>query len=396
MNPVLVRHVLVLGALAALGPLAIDMYLPSFPRIAHDLATDEGAVQFSLVSFFVALALGQAFWGPLSDMYGRKRPLLVGLGLFVLTSLGCALAASIEALTLLRFVQGLGASACMVISRAVIRDLYSGVDAARLLSLVLLVLGVSPIIAPLFGSLLLQLVHWPALFLVFAAFGIACMALVAFLLEETQPPARRVGAGFGAAFAIYRRLMIDRRFVGTVFVGGFAQAGMFAYLAGSPFVFMTLNGTTPVLYSVIFAVNAIGLIGGAQFNVRLIRAFGAEALIRCATAVYALAACVLLVVTLLSVPGLPALVLPLFVLVSCMGLIMPPSAMLAIDPHPTIAGTASSLIGTLQWTAAASSGVIVSLLFNGTALPMVGTIAVCALGAMVMARLILRPVPVPA
>jgi DHA1 family bicyclomycin/chloramphenicol resistance-like MFS transporter len=222
------RHTLVLGTIIALGALGIDTYLPAFPAIAASLGVDEGSVQLSLVSYFLALAVGQTIYGPLSDRIGRRPPLLFGFAVFVLGSVGAALSSSIEMLVGMRFIQGLGACGGMVIPRAVVRDVRSGEEAARLFALMLLVLGVSPILAPLLGSLLLTWLPWQADFWFLAGFGLCCLTMTVFFLEETNPPFRRTSGGIGKAFRSYGRLLVDRWFMTTVLIGGFSQAVVFA------------------------------------------------------------------------------------------------------------------------------------------------------------------------
>ena len=377
------RHAMVLGTLIALGALGIDMYLPAFPAIAESFGVDEGKVQFSLVSYFVALALGQMFYGPASDHIGRRLPLLFGFTLFILASAGCALAPSIDVLIAMRFLQGIGACAGMVIPRAIVRDLRSGEDAARLFALMLLVLGVSPILAPLLGSLLLDWgLPWQAPFWFLTAFGVSCLVLIVFLLEETNPPERRSAGGVGMAFRNYGSLLVDRRFVVTALVGGFSQAVVFAYLAGSPFVYLTLHHVSNKIYSLLFALNAIGLIGSAQTNVFMIRRFGAIRLILLATTAQSLAALTLLASTVLHFDAVTTIAVCLFFCVSCQGLIGPITSMLSLEPHPKKAGAASALMGSLQYACGAVSSMMVSYFFNETSIPFAAVLAACALSGL--------------
>ena len=282
MKSVFLRNALVLGMLSAVGPFAIDMYLPAFPAIARDLNADIGAVQMSLMSFFLAVSLCQILYGPISDRVGRKPPIYFGLTLFVLAGIGCSFVQSAEALIALRFVQGVGACASMVITRAIIRDLHTGHEAARLMATTMLVFSVSPILAPLAGSTLTEFFSWRVIFWVIALIGLGGLAVVAFLLPETRAPAARTSGSVGDIARTYLSLLKDRRFLGLVFIGGLGQASFFAYLAGSSVVFIEHFGLTPSLYSLIFATNAIAFIGGAQFNSYLMRRFGAERVVRLA------------------------------------------------------------------------------------------------------------------
>lgn len=381
-----VRRALLLGTFTAIGPLGTDMYLPALPAIARDLRTEEGVAQLSLMSFFVALALGQAVYGPVSDMLGRKRPLLLGFALEAAASVGCAYASTVEMLIALRFVQGLGACAGMVVARAAARDLYSGTELARLFSLMMLVLGVSPILAPIIGSSIMMVFPWHAIFWCQAVFGLFCVVLLLLFFTETHEPGRRLEGGLRPVFATYGRLLLDFRFLGIVLSSGLSQAGFFAYLAGSPFVYITLHGVPPALYSVLFGVNAIGLIGMSQLNGRLIARLGALRLIRTAILFYLLAALVLATLALLRVDSLPATAALLFIEIACMGCILPIGSMLALERHGTIAGSASALMGSLQFAIGALASALVGAVFNGTSLPMAGTIAGCAALSFLLSR----------
>jgi DHA1 family bicyclomycin/chloramphenicol resistance-like MFS transporter len=374
-----VRYAFVLGTLTALGALGIDMYLPAFPAIARSLGVDEGRVQLSLVSYFIALAVGQMVYGPLSDRYGRRLPLLIGLLLFSLASVGAALSTSIETLIALRFVQGIGACAGMVIPRAVVRDLRSGDEAARLFALMMLVLGVSPIFAPLLGSLLIAWLPWQAMFWFLAFFGLLCFGSITLFLEETHPLHRRTEGGIPETLRTYRRLLAERSFMIPVLIGGFSQAILFAYLAASPFIYITLHHISPTVYSILFAGNAVGLIGLAQANVFLLRKFGATALMRFATTAQTIATLILLTAVVFRVDSLPLVALCFFVCVGVHGLIGPTTGMLSLEPYPAFAGAASALSGTIQFACGALSGSVVSALFNGTALPFAAVVAACAI-----------------
>lgn len=390
------RHALTLGTLVALGALGIDTYLPAFPAIAKSLRVSEGQVQLSLVSYFVAIALGQMVYGALSDRHGRRLPLLVGLTIFTLASVGCALSRNIETLIAMRFLQGLGACAGMTIPSAVVRDLRSGEEAARLFALMILVLGVSPIFAPLLGSLITAWMPWPALFWFLAFFGVLCIGSVAFLLEESHAPERRTTGPVAGVFATYARLLRERAFVVPVLTGGLSQAVLFAYLAASPFVYITLYHMAPTAYSGLFAFNAVGLIGLAQFNVPLLRRFGSTRLIRTASAAQTGATLVLLTTLALRLDSLPLTAACLFVAVGAHGLMGPTTTMMALEPNPDVAGAASALAGTLQFACGAISGSLVSALFDGTALPFAGVVAACAVAGLVLATLKSAPVPATA
>jgi DHA1 family bicyclomycin/chloramphenicol resistance-like MFS transporter len=387
---IIARPALVLGILSTIGPVAIDMYLPAFPAIAASLGTDIGQVQLSLVSFFAALMIGQLIYGPVSDAIGRKKPLYAGLALFVLASIGCSTAQSVEALIVLRFVQGLGACAGMVLSRAIVRDLHTGREAVRLISLMMLVLSVSPMLAPLGGSLLVEFASWRFIFFVIAAAALSCAVLMWLTLPETRPPEKCTRGGVKSALAAYGVLLTDLRFLGTALIGGFTQGVILAYLSGSSFAFIEVYGVAPMVYSVIFATNAVGFIGGAQLNSLIISRIGLERLIRIATSVLGVASLLLLALTLAGETPLPIFWGLLFVCFSTLGFIMPTTTVLALEPHGARAGAASSLLGALQFAAGTLAGAVVSLSFNGTTLPMVATLAGCGAGAALTAAVTLR------
>ena len=276
------RIALVLGLLSAIGPFAIDMYLPALPALGLSLGADIGRVQMSLTAFFLSLGLGQLLYGPASDMWGRKPPLYFGLGLFAVSSVGCALATDINTLIALRFLQGLGAAAGMVIPRAVVRDLHTGTDAARLMSLLMLVFSVSPILAPLVGSAVIALSSWRVVFWAVTLAALAGIAMTYTQLQETRPATARVESGLGSALRGYALLLRDRRYLGLVLIGSFALSGFFIYLANSPFVLIDHYGLTPTQYSLAFALNAAAFIGASQFNAALGERFGLELLVKVA------------------------------------------------------------------------------------------------------------------
>lgn len=376
MRSAFLRNALVLGLLSAIGPFAIDMYLPAFPAIARDLQVDVSAVQMSLMSFFVAVAVCQLAYGPLSDRFGRKPPLYGGLSLFILGSIGCSFAPNVETLIAFRFLQGIGSCATMVIPRAIIRDLHTGHEAARLMATTMLVFSVSPILAPLAGSTLAEFFSWRVIFWAIAVIGFGGMAVLFFLLPETQ--ATKTGKrGVGQAFATYRSLLKDRRFLGIAFTGGFGQASFFAYLAGSSVIFIEHFGLTPSQYSMIFASNAIAFIGSAQFNSTLMRRFGAERLVRTAISGFVALVSLLLILTLAGVDNAYLLWGLLFASFGCLGFVIPSTAVLALEEHGPVAGTASALMGTLQLSVGAVMIALTSALYNGTSLSMVGAIAFC-------------------
>jgi DHA1 family bicyclomycin/chloramphenicol resistance-like MFS transporter len=376
MEPSSTRIAPILGSLGALGPLAIDMYLPALPVIAADLHVDEGRMQFSLMAFFAGLMLGQLFYGPLSDRTGRKPMIYVGLALFVGASLGCTFASTAGQLAAWRFAQGLGGSIGMVIGLAVVRDLYTGRTAARLVALMMIVLGVAPILAPLVGTFITAFLPWRALFIVLALFGAACGVLVGFALPETRAAELRTPIHPGPVLRHYLHLAVSRRYMPYVAAMAIAQAGFFAYLAGSSFVFISLHGLSPTVYSLIFAFNAFGLMAGAQLGPVLMGRFQPQAIVRSALLVYAVAALALAGLELAGGAGVVALSALLFVVVTSVSFVMPLCGVMALEAYGAISGTAAALMGAFQFGAGTLASLAVGLAANGTALPMAATIAV--------------------
>lgn len=375
----------ILGALGALGPLSIDMYLPGMPQIAASLHVGEGAVQFSLMAFFAGLMIGQLFYGPISDRVGRKRAIHAGLTLFVIGSIGCMTAGTAGQLTGWRLVQGLGGSIGMVIGLAVVRDLYTGRAAAGLVALVMIVQGVAPVLAPLIGTAILSVAPWPAIFASLALFGAACACLVAAALPETRAPEHRTASHPLDAARNYLHLVASRRYIPYVAATALGMAGFFAYLAGSSFVFISVYGLTPAVYSMLFAVNALGLMAGAQAAPRLMKWFSPHAIVKTALAVYAAAA--VLLVALHFAGGATLLVLSalLFIVITAMAFVLPLCSMMALDSYAALSGTAAALMGALQFGAGTLASLIVGIAANGTALPMIATIALCGLAACLVA-----------
>ncbi len=386
-----VRAALLLGLLSAIGPFAIDMYLPALPSIGRSLDTSIGAVQASLMVYFLATGIGQLVYGPLSDQVGRKPPLYFGLALFAVGSVGCALAPDIRTLVAMRFLQGLGACACTVVPRAVVRDLYSGHDALRLMSLLMLVFSVSPILAPLVGSLLIDWQGWRSVFWAMTATAAVGLLLVATRLQETRPAAARHGSSWRSALAGYATLLRDRHYLGLVGIGAFGIASFFAYLANSSFVLINHYGLSPRQYSIVFAINAAAFIAMSQLTSRLGRRFGMAPMVRAAASAYAGFMLLLLLLFALGVERLEVLLVLLFLGYGCLGLVMPTTAVLALESHAAIAGTASALMGTLQFATGAAVMALVGLFVDGTALPMIAGIAGSALMAFVMVRATLAP-----
>ncbi|HEX4895917.1 MAG TPA: multidrug effflux MFS transporter [Solimonas sp.] len=370
------QRLLILAAIVALGPLSIDMYLPSLPALQRHFGSDAASAQLTLSAYFLGLAFGQMIYGPVSDHIGRKGPLLFGLGLYLIASLGCIFAPDIGSLTLLRLVQALGGCAGMVITRAIVRDLYPPQEMARVLSLLVLIMGIAPILAPLAGGWVFQHGGWQAIFAVLVAYGALCLLLVSRRLPETLVP---TGAPLRLAVVLggYARLLAHRRFMGYALSGGIAQSGMFAYIAASSFVFMELHGLSATAYALLFGGNAFGLILASQLNARLLRHLRSERVLRLALATYAVGGLALLTAAVTGIGGFIGLGVPLFVCVASLGFTFPNSTAAAMAPFGDRAGTASALLGTLQFAFAFLSSSLVAHLHDGTALPMAAVIAGC-------------------
>ncbi|UYP29771.1 Bcr/CflA family multidrug efflux MFS transporter [Pseudomonas sp. Z8(2022)] len=370
------RTLLILGALSAFGPLAIDFYLPSFPTLARQFGTDVEHVQLSLAAYFVGISIGQLFYGPLADRFGRRVPLLVGVALFTVASLACALAPNLEWLVTARFVQALGGCAGMVITRAVVRDLCDPLASAKVFSQLVLVMGLAPILAPLGGGLLLNTLGWPSIFHSLAVFAGLCLLAVLLWLPETRPQNLQP-APLSGAFGQYRALLGNAPFMGYSLAGGVAMAGMFAYIAGSPFIFIELYGVPAEHYGWLFGSNAAGFVIMAQVNARLVRSGGPALWLRRMVLVYLISGLCLLALALWQPTQLWPLMIPLFICVASLGCVLPNATACAMAGQGRHAGSASGLLGSMQFSVAASASALVAFLHDGSAMPMALVIALC-------------------
>ena len=348
------RFIVLLGLLDAFGPLGIDMYLPAFPQIERDLNAPGGAMQLTLSLFLAGLAIGQLICGPISDRVGRRLPLLYGSAAFALASLTCAFARSIEALILARFVMGLAGSTGMVIARAVVRDSFEEADSSRIYSMLMLVIGIAPIISPSVGGWLMQIGGWGSIFWALAGFACLCGVAVAIDLPETHPPERRNRDSIATIFRRYAALIVDRRFMGYAAPVSLALGLIFAYVASAPSVFMQFFKLSPTAFSLIFASNAIGLIGAAQVNRWLTRHYDTHAILRAASLVNAVSALLLPVLAWTGIGGFPAFFADIFLCLATVGLILPNATAAVMAPFPDQAGVASALLGMLQFSIGAA------------------------------------------
>jgi DHA1 family bicyclomycin/chloramphenicol resistance-like MFS transporter len=375
---------LTLGSLTAFGSLSIDMYLPSFVNIAAELKTTLPLVQLSLATFFVGMASGQLLYGPAADRFGRKAPLYVGLIIYTLASMACALAPNIQTLIVCRFLQALGACSGMVIARAVVRDVFDPQHAARVFSLLMLVMGVAPILAPLLGSYLAASLGWRSIFWVLSGFSSLCLLNVVFVLPETHRPDASVR--LADAPAIYRGILTNRLFLGYTLAGGIAQAGMFAYITESPSVFIKLFGVPAEHFAWVFGCNALGLIICSQINGRLLRTFPFQKIL--SRALWVLAGCgATLILAGVLAPGFWEIAVPLFLFMATLGTTFPNSSAGALSAVPVASmGSASALLGAMQFGTSALVSATVTRLHNGSALPMAATMGACGIIALLLYR----------
>ena len=389
------RLVLVLGFLTALGPLTIDMYLPSLPTITTELHAGAAAVQLTLTGTLLGLGLGQLIVGPLADAFGRRIPLLAGVGVHVLASVLCVLAPNLAVLGTLRVLQGLGAAAASVVALAVVRDLFSGLAAAKLLSRLMLVVGVAPILAPTIGGAVLNWTSWRGVFVVLALAGATIMAAAALILPETLPPALRRGGGLVGTVRDYGRLLTDRTYVGLILVGGLAMAALFAYVSGSSFVFQDQYGLSAQQFAYVFAGGAVGLIGATQLNVRLLRRWTPQQILAAALATGLLASAALFLFAATGFGGLVGVLIPLWTVLATVGLAMPNAPALALSRHGETAGTAAALLGAVQFGVGALAAPLVGMAGTG-AVAMATVVLGSAAAANLALWLVVRPHRLPA
>ncbi|WP_433311830.1 multidrug effflux MFS transporter [Micromonospora chersina] len=378
-----------LGTLTAIGPLSLDMYLPAFPAMTRDLGADQAGIQLSLTTCLIGLAVGQFVTGPLSDRWGRRRPVLIGVVAYTVLALACAAAPSAPVLAAARFTQGLAGGMGVVVARAVVRDLYSGRDAAKYFSRLTLVFGVAPVAAPSVGSLVLRFGDWRAVFLTLAAIGLLLSVAVARRLPETLPAERRSTGGLGATARTMRSLAADRVYLGYALTQGFAFAGLFAYISGSSFVFQDVFGVSAVAFSLVFGLNALALVATGQANARLLDRFSPRRLLVTALVVGGVAAAGVLTGALAG--SLAVVAVTLFAFVGSLGMVTPNSTALALDAHARHAGTAAALMGGVQSVVGALAAPLVGLGGEGSAVPMAVVLAAAAALSLTAVLTLTRP-----
>ncbi|MEA2684038.1 MAG: transporter, family, multidrug resistance protein [Chloroflexota bacterium] len=387
------RLFLVLGSVTAVGPIAVDAYLPAFPTLSRDFNADASSVQLTLTGLFAGLALGQVVAGPLSDALGRRRPLVFGLVAYVVASVACALAPSVGVLIVFRLLQGLGAATGVVIARAIVRDLFTGNDAARFFSLLVVVTAVSPIFAPLAGSLVLRLTSWRGIFAILAVVSAILVAAVLAWLHETLPPERRRPGGLPDALRSYRRLLSDRVFLGYALTFGVPFIGIFGYISGSSFVLQNLYGLSPQTYGLLFGMNGLGLVAASQVNRYLVGRVRPTRLLGAGLVGFSAGTVVLIGGLMIGGLGVLAVVVPLAVLVASVGFVAPNATALALSGHPEMAGTGSAILGIMQFGLGAVAAPLIGLAGTRTAMPMAIGFGFAAAGAVAAFALIARAAP---
>jgi DHA1 family bicyclomycin/chloramphenicol resistance-like MFS transporter len=384
------RIAIVLGLISAIGPFAIDMYLPALPTIGADLGASPFAVQMSLVVVFLSFAIGPLIVGPLADMYGRKPVMYWGLIVFAVASIGAALAPNVEWLIFFRLLQGLGSSTGMVVPRAVVRDLHTGAEATRLMSLLMLVFSISPILAPLTGSVIIEMFGWRAVFWAVTIASVLAFFLLMFGLKETRPAEQRGGSSFASAWAGYKFLSVHRTFVGLSLIGGFGIASFFVYLANSSFVIIDHYGFSPSAYSLFFSVNAVSFFTVSQISGWLTEKYGLHRVVRIAVCGFAATILAGWAVMASGFESLALMSVTLFVGYGFLGLVIPTTSVLAMEEHGEIAGTAAALMGTLHMVTGVVAMTLSGIFANGEPMPMMTGIAVCAALALVLTLFTLK------
>ena len=385
MRDPLFRMALLLGLLSAVGPFAIDMYLPALPEVASDLKTTEAGAALTLTSYFIAFGIAQMVYGPMADAVGRKPPLVIGVAIFLLASVAASLAPSIQWLIAARAVQGFGAATLMAVPRAVIRDMASGPAATRMMAAIMIVISVSPMLAPLTGSIVMAWGGWREIFAVLAVAALLSLSLILFVLPETLAPEHRRPVRPAAMMQGAVLLIRDRRFMGLTLIGGFGMASFFVFLASASFVYTRQYGLSPTGFSLAFAVNAVGFFSASQLAGRLAERHGLERVIALAIIGFAGATLSLTALVWLGFDSLPVVVIGLFLGNFCLGLAMPTAMVMSLDPHPDIAGLASSLGGTIQMLTGGAMIGLAGLFLDNSAATMVPAIALCALLAWITA-----------
>jgi len=368
-----IQLAMLLGSLGLLGPFTIDTYLPSFPTIVKDFHTTASLVQISLTACLLGLGAGQLFIGPLSDVKGRRKPLLLFLCLYLLASLTCSFSPNIYFLIVARFVQGFSAAGGLVVSRAIVRDLFSGKELTKFFTLIVLVGNLGPIVAPIAGGAILSFTKWNGVFIVLACIGAILIFMVSLKLPETLPPEKRVPSNLPQLMSNFGSLFKEREFMGYAFTQGFTTAGIFAYVSGIPFVYQNIYHVSPQQFSLLFGVNGLGLIIGSQLVGRLADYISERTFLKIGLGISIAVGAILLIALLLKAP-LIAVAIPIFFFVSSISIIGTTSFALAIESQGHIAGSASALLGLLPFVLGSLSAPLVGIAGSYTGVPMGVTI----------------------
>lgn len=376
--------IIILGLLSAIGPFSIDMYLPGFPDIAKDLDTTVATVSLSLSSFFIGISVGQLIYGPLLDRFGRKKPLYIGLMIYVVASIGCVFANSVQLLIGLRLFQALGGCAGMVASRALVRDIFPVEENATVFATLMLVIGVSPIIAPTLGGYVTATLGWHYIFVILTLMGAAILTAAWFIMPDGRMPDTGLSLKPAPIIKNFFAVLKEPQFITYSFTGAAASAGLYAYIAGSPYVFMEMYKLSEKTYGWIFAMIAGGLITCSQLNSILLRTYKSEQIIRIASFCQSVTGLLLFVTTMFGMNGALSMVAFIFVFLCCQGFIFPNSSALSLAPFARNAGSASALLGSIQLGIGTLSSAMVSVLNDRTAIPMTGIMALSAITAFVV------------
>jgi DHA1 family bicyclomycin/chloramphenicol resistance-like MFS transporter len=385
-------HVLaVLAVLMGFASISTDFYLPAMPAMANALGASHGMVEFTITGYLVGFSLGQLFWGPVSDRYGRRLPVAIGLVLFILGSMGCALAGSAQAVIGWRLLQALGAAAGVVIARAIVRDLFEGPRAARMLSTLMVIMAIAPLVGPIVGGQVAAIAGWRAIFWVLVAIGLVSIAAL-FTIPETLPGKKRTGESLSRTFAGYGSLLTDVRLLAYAGAGSFFYAGMFAYVAGTPFAYITYHHVPAELYGLLFGAGIVGIMATNMLNARLVARFGSDRLLVCGAMVAALTGIASAVAAFTGWGGLWGLFATLFLFISCTGFIVANSVTGALADFPARAGSVSALVGALQYGGGIAGSGLVGLFADGTPWPLGWVIALAGIGTLSCAALLRKAI----
>jgi DHA1 family bicyclomycin/chloramphenicol resistance-like MFS transporter len=390
-------YVLVLGALTALGPFTIDLYLPAFPTLQEEFGVSAAAIQLTLTGTMIGFGFGQLIVGPWSDKVGRRLPLMLAAGFHILASVGAALSQDILWLGVFRVLQGFGAAAGAVVALAMVRDLFGGKPLVRMLSRLALISGLAPVLAPVIGSQLLLVMNWRGIFWVLAGYGTVVILAVAFWIVETRPAAERDSAGHNTLAQRYRAVLSDRIFIGVAIIGAMTFTGLFSYLSASSFLFQEVYGFSAQQYGILFAVNSLGIVTGVQLSSRLMHRFnvGPQWIVSVSTVVLAITAAAIVLLDLAGA-GLWGTLVPLWFFIAACGFTLPSVQVIALSSHGQEAGTAASLLGAANFGVAGLISPIVGVLGVGNAIPMGAVMGTTALVSIVVLWTVVRPSSVPA